>query len=67
MTIRRIEVVWPRDKGGYYIEESKPGHGDHILMSVNDAKLLATGDCNYPRVIQELRCVLEGYAPEQPE
>jgi hypothetical protein len=62
MTIRRVEV--DDDAGNYFREDEE---GDHILMSVHDARNLTTVHGKHSKVIQELRCILAGYAPEQPE
>lgn len=61
--IRRVELY----ETCHYECWMKNSEGDHVLMSLEDARLLVTGDCNYPKVFQELRCAVGGYSPEQPE
>ena len=72
MTIRRVEFSeeWETPKGVIVeVIERWDKSGDYILMSVKDARVLARVALsgNYQAVVQELQCVLAGYAPEHEE
>ena len=62
MTIRRIELVGSWDDSDDYVKTHLDTTGKFIIIRVSDAEYLAAmADGNYPRVLRDLRCALEGH------